>query len=69
MENGGIEGKKVHCFSIQKKKEELQKEVIFTVAATPAIASKFWEQLAPFFAAISSTIIKDIDSLYKSYLS
>lgn len=55
-------------FSIQKN-TKIAKRQHFRAAATPVTVSKFREQLASFFAAISATIIKDIFFLYKSFLS
>lgn len=59
----------LEIFQCRKRSKNCSKKLYFKVAASPAIASKFWEQLASFFAFILAIIIKDISFPYKLCLS
>lgn len=58
VENEGIKGKKIlRFFQCRKRSKNCRKKWYIKVAATPAIASKLWEQLV-FFVSISAIIRK-----------
>lgn len=59
----------LEIFQCRKRSKNCRKKWYFKVPATPAIASKLWEQLPFFFVSISTIIIKGISYPYKPWFS